>query len=375
MSANVDWGFARTVAGKVAGREPFAESYHHASFEADMIDLTGRAEKLVEAETGLASLAGPARARATDRLGWIDANLAGFERLTRPLLERLGTQNDSDSSQPGAPAWVDSIRGAVASVSEPAGAKMAGVQLGAVLGWMSSRVLGQYDLLIIEDDQPEDQDWVYYVAPNVLALEKRYGFPPAEFRLWLAVHECTHRAQFTGVPWLRPYFLSLVNELLDTADPDPKRLMDTINDLIKKPADERRAALADGGLATLLASPEQKATIDKVTGLMSLLEGHGDIIMDRATADLVPSSRRFARVMSQRRKNATGVSRLIRKLTGIEAKLAQYEEGENFVNTVEASGGRSLFDQVWTAPEALPTIEEIRNPDTWIARMGAPAGA
>jgi len=382
VTPNVDWDFARTVAVKVAGREPFAESYHQPSLESDMVELTAQAERLVEAETGLVSLDGPARARVTGREGWIDANIAGFERLARPLLDHLASDSSSqpdeaaDGEDPSTRGGVLGVaRSKMASVIEPAGAKLAGAQLGAVLGWMSSKVLGQYDLLIIEDERPEDQDWVYYVAPNVLALEKRYGFPPREFRLWLAVHECTHRAQFTGVRWLRPYFWSLVNELLETADPDPKRVMDVIGELVRKPEGEQRSALGDGGLAGLLATPEQKKTIDKLTGLMSLLEGHGDIIMTRATGDLVPSSKRFARVMSQRRTNATGLSRIVRKLTGIDAKLAQYEQGERFVRAVEAHGGSELFDQVWSGAENLPTINEIRSPDLWISRLGAPTGA
>ncbi|MEL6983604.1 MAG: zinc-dependent metalloprotease, partial [Actinomycetota bacterium] len=242
-------------------------------------------------------------------------------------------------------------------------------------GWTSNRVLGQYDLLIVEDERPEDQDLVYYVGPNILSLEKRYGFPPREFRLWIAVHECTHRAQFTGVPWLRPYFLSLVNELLDTVEPDTGRFLE----VVKESVAERRAgngrSLSDGGLSALLATPEQRVTMDKVTGLMSLLEGHGDITMDRAAKDLIPSQPRFARVMSQRRKNASGLSKVVQRLTGMEAKLAQYEEGENFVNAVEAVGGRELFDQVWTSPETLPNIDEIREPNRWIERIGAGAAA
>ena len=105
------------------------------------------------------------------------------------------------------------------------GTKIAGAELGAMLGWMSTRVLGQYDLLVIEDESPEDQDIVYYVAPNVLMLEQRYAFPPQEFRLWLALHEVTHRAQFTGVPWMREHFLGLVNSTMDSVDPDPKRFL------------------------------------------------------------------------------------------------------------------------------------------------------
>ena len=390
MNAEVDWDFARTVAGRIAGREPFADSYHSESLEADLLELTVQAEELVQLETGLVSQAGSAKAKVTDRMGWIDANLASFDRLLRPLLGRIDeatqeAENTGDSES----AFADSSLGkalapvtdvlapvgeavgdAFGQISGVVGPKFAGAEVGALLGWMSGRVLGQYDLLIIEDERPEDQDWVYYVGPNVLSLEKRYGFPPREFRLWIAVHECTHRAQFTAVPWLRPYFLSLVNELLDEVEPDPKRLLDAIRDSRR---DGNAPSLKDGGLSALLASPEQRVTMDKVTGLMSLLEGHGDITMDRAAQHLIPSQPRFARVMSQRRKNASGVSKVIQRLTGMEAKLAQYQEGEDFVRAVEAAGGKELFNEVWSGPEALPTIAEIRQPDLWIDRVGAPA--
>jgi uncharacterized protein (DUF2342 family) len=98
-----------------------------------------------------------------------------------------------------------------------------------MLGWMSGRVLGQYDLLVIEEENPQDQDIVYYVGPNVLALEKQFAFPPEEFRMWLALHEVTHRAQFTGVPWLREHFLGLVHETMNTIDPDPDRMSETLS--------------------------------------------------------------------------------------------------------------------------------------------------
>ncbi len=381
---NVDWSFARTVAGRVSGQEPFAQSYHVASLETDLLELTSQAERLVEAETGLVSAVGPARARVTDRLGWVDANLASFERLIRPLLGRINepspAREPENRRQPE--GWAGAVAGALApvgravnAVGDVVGPKVAGAELGALLGWMSSRVLGQYDLLIIEDDTAHEQDWVYYVGPNVLSLEKRYGFAPREFRLWLAVHECTHRAQFTGVPWLRPYFLSLVNELLDSVDPDPRRLLDALAETARDMGRGNGPSLRDGGLSVLLASPEQRETMKKVSGLMSLLEGHGDIVMDRATRDLIPGQQRFARVMTQRRQNASGLVKLIQRLTGIEAKLAQYEEGERFVKAAEEAGGRALFDQVWSGPESLPTIDEIRDPQLWISRVRTPAGA
>ncbi len=390
MAADVDWEFARSVAQRVSGDDTFFDSYHAASLGEDLLELTVQAEGLVEAETGLVSAAGPARAKVTDRLGWVDANLASFERLMRPLIGRLNEAADDDATTDDDPAagsgqgddlaarleaFLAPVGRAMSTVGNTVGPKVAGAELGVLLGWMSSRVLGQYDLLIAEDDRPTDQDWVYYVGPNMLTLEKRYGFPPQEFRLWIAVHECTHRAQFTGVPWLRPYFLSLVNELLDSVEPDPKKFFDALSDAVAEARSGEGSPLKDGGITALLSTPEQRATMKKVSGLMSLLEGHGDITMDRATVDRIPSQARFARVMSQRRKNASPLTRIIQRLTGLEAKLAQYEEGESFVRAVEAAGGRALFDTVWSEPEALPSIDEIREPQLWIDRIRTPAGA
>ncbi len=221
MTDTVDWELARRVASRIAARKPHADPSTWGSLEEDFLDLTPIAEDLVEQETGLRSLSGNARARATDRAGWVDANLASFDRLLRPLLEGFGDHDD----EPGLFSRITD------PVTDLVGPKASAAQVGALLGWMSGRVLGQYDLLVIEDERPEDQDWVYFVGPNIIGLEERYGFSPREFRLWIAVHECTHRAQFTGVTWLRPYFLSLVNELLDAVDPDPKRLTETMKNI------------------------------------------------------------------------------------------------------------------------------------------------
>jgi coenzyme F420 biosynthesis associated uncharacterized protein len=347
---------AERVAVRVAGRDPFEQSYHYASLEPDFAELTAEAEELVAQETGLRSLAGPARARVTDRPGWIKANVASFQRLLRPLTDRLGER------LPDAPA-----SGPITAVART----ISGVELGTMLGWMSTRVLGQYDLLLVEEERPEDQDIVYYVGPNVIALEKRFGFPPREFRLWLALHEVTHRAQFTGVPWLRPYFLSLVEQGLGSVDPDPKRFLNALKRAVEEMR-EGRNPLADGGIVTLLAGEEQRAVLQRIQGLMSLLEGHGDTTMDRAAADRVPSADRFSRVLRERR-NTRGAGRLLQQVIGLEAKLKQYEQGEAFIEAVESAGGRELLDQVWTGPDALPTLDEIREPAQWVSRM-APSG-
>jgi coenzyme F420 biosynthesis associated uncharacterized protein len=345
----VDWGMAERVAVRVAGREPFAGSYHWDSLGPDFAELTARAEQLVGATTGLHSLAGPARARVTDRAGWVRANIASFQRLLRPLLgkfeERVG-----------------------ASPLAPITRMAAGAEMGAVLGWMSTRVLGQYDLLIIEEENPHEQDLVYYVGPNVLSLEKLFAFPPREFRLWLALHEVTHRAQFTGVPWMRTHFLGLVEQSIGAVDPDPARFIAALDRVVGaiRTGDN---PLKDGGLMALVATDEQRAVLDEISGLMSLLEGHGDVTMDRAGEGLIPNAERFGRVLRQRRQNAAGIVRLLQQLIGLEAKIAQYEQGERFIEAVEKVGGTALLDRAWEDPGNLPSIAEIREPDNWIRRM------
>ena len=355
MSDAVDWALAARIAKRVAGQEPLAESYLYHSLEPDFAEATVRAEELVALETGLRSLDGPARGRVIDRGDWIDANIRSFQRLLRPLTESL-TEKLAD--------------GPMSKASERLGA----VQLGSILGWMSRRVLGQYDLLLTEDEDPQDQDLVYYVGPNVLALEKRFAFPPGEFRLWLAVHELTHRAQFTGVPWMREHFIGLVGETLDAVDPDPDRIMKGVKKLIKERRDGDSTSL-DGGLALLFASEEQRVILDQISGLMSLLEGHGDVTMGRAGGAEIPSSDRFHRVLHQRRTTATGVARIMQKLMGLDAKLAQYEQGEQFIEAIESSRGHDAVSVIWSDKSNLPSIEEIREPDTWMDRVPAVASA
>ncbi|MEW6154294.1 MAG: zinc-dependent metalloprotease [Actinomycetota bacterium] len=349
----VAWDVAERIARRVAGRDPLQESYHYSSLEPDFREFTELAEKLVEKETGLRSLAGPARARVTDRQGWVRANIASFRRLLRPLTDRLGER-------------LGSTRAA------GAGRSIAGAEVGALLGWMSTRVLGQYDLLVIEDEDADEQDIVYYVGPNILALEKRYAFPPREFRLWLALHEVTHRAQFTGVPWMRGYFLSLVEQSLDAFDPDPKRFVEALRRAVAE-VKAGRNPLDEGGIVSLFATPEQTAVFRRIQGLMSLLEGHGDLVMDRAAVDLVPSAGRFKEVLHQRRQSS-GATRAFQKLVGLEAKLRQYHDGEQFLEAIEKAGAGNV-DLLWRGPENLPSIDEVRDPGRWLARMGEAAAA
>jgi coenzyme F420 biosynthesis associated uncharacterized protein len=350
----VDWDLAERVAVRVAGREPLADSYHYQRLTSDFVEVTAQAEQLVERATGLVSAAGPARPRVVDRADWVRANLATFGRLLRPLTDRLAERLDE--------------RQGARSLLSGASRKAAGVEVGVVLGWMATRVLGQYDLLVIEDEDPDDQDLVYYVGPNVLAMEKRFGFPPREFRLWLALHEVTHRAQFTGVPWLRPHFLSLVNRTLEAVDPDPRRFLDALARVV----DDLRSGhnpLDEGGIATILANPDQRDLFGRIGGMMSLLEGHGDVTMDRAGEGHVPSAARFSRALRERRRQGGSAAKLVQKAMGIEAKMKQYAQGEAFIAYVERHGGPDALDAAWRGPEWLPNLAEIRSPQEWLDRV------
>jgi coenzyme F420 biosynthesis associated uncharacterized protein len=358
----VDWDLSRRVAQWTLSHRRGPAPYDRAGLESDFAELTARAEILVAEATGLHSSSGPARARVTDRNGWVAANVGSIQRLLGPTLRRLEDRRRGSARYGALPAWVPQpLAQASRSVS--------GAQLGLVLAWLSTRVLGQYDLLLTEDGG-EDQDVVYYVGPNVIELERRYGFEPRQFRLWLALHEVTHRCQFTAVPWLRGHFLSLVDQGLEPLAADPSRLADAL----RRAAEEVRSGrspLADAGVLGLVATPEQLVALQRIQALMSLLEGHGDVTMDRAGAAAVPGAARFSQVLRERRQQVRGPAKLIQRILGLEAKLRQYAEGEQFVAAVEAAGGADLFNRVWRGPEWLPSLAEIRNPTDWIARVGA----
>jgi coenzyme F420 biosynthesis associated uncharacterized protein len=356
----VSWDTAERVAGWVGSRTRVPTPYRPDLLQAEFADLTAQAEELVAASTGLRSAAGPARARVTDRAGWVHANVASFQRLLGPHLDRLDPSRLSGSN-----AVLSRLSGPLAT----AGRTATGAQMGVVLGWLSTRVLGQYDLLLTEE-AADEQDLVYFVGPNVVALERQHSFEPREFRLWLALHEVTHRCQFKAIPWMRDYFVSLVEEGIGSLEPDPARL----SAALKRMTVQIRAGrnpLEDNGALGLVATPEQLEGLHRIQALMSLLEGHGDVTMDRAGAAAIPSAPHFSAVLRQRRKQAHGLSRILQQLIGIEAKLRQYEEGERFIAAVELAGGTELLDQAWRGPEWLPTLEEIRDPSGWISRVGA----
>lgn len=353
----VAWDVALRIVNEVARFQPPLDPRVRRSLDEDFEEATAIAERLVEEATGLRSAFGPTRSVVIDRAGWAEANVGSLRRLLAPVGKKLA---ESDASHRRA--------------LSPAARAAAGLEIGALLGWMSSRVLGQYDLMPNDSDQTGGL--VYFVGPNVVSLERRFGFDPRQFRLWLALHEVTHRLQFTGVDWMRSHFTGLVERGTSNGLPDIREVI----------AGLRRAAsqfwegmnpLADGGVVGLIASSEQLATLHDAQALMSLLEGHAEVVMSKAGTDAISDAPRFAQVLAERRASAKGIVKLAQQALGIEAKLRQYADGSRFIAAVEAAGGRELFSRVWESPQMLPSLEEIRAPDRWIARasgVASPSG-
>jgi uncharacterized protein (DUF2342 family) len=327
----VDWALAQRVAAGALILKPAPASYRSRDLQGQFDELTARAETLVSEATGLHSAHGRARAKVTDRAGWAAANVRSVERLVGPAMLQLQHKRGAKLGGP----------------SLAVGRAVAGTQLGLMLAYMATRVLGQYDLLI-NDDDPEDQDLVSYVGPNIVAVEAQYGF---------------------AVPWLRDHFVALVSELLGPLSGDPAGLAE----LVRRVTDDLRSGrnpTREGGVIGMLATPEQRIALSRISGMMSLLEGHGDVTMDRAGAAEVPGAAHFSQVLHERRTQARGLTKLMSKLLGLDAKMRQYAEGERFVESVEAAGGPTLLARVWEGPEWLPTLEEIRDPAAWVARAG-----
>jgi coenzyme F420 biosynthesis associated uncharacterized protein len=335
---------AERIASRLAGRYPLEGTYHEARFAAQAPALVARASDLVEAETGL-TLPGRPDVAVVGRLDWVHANVRSLGSLLAPAEASLGDDE----------AVGEGVAGTVVSL-----------ELGAVLGLLSRRVLGQYELVLPTADGG-DGDTVMFVGANVLAMERQFEFRPSEFRFWVALHECTHRAQFVGVPWLRGYFLDLVKDLVSTSEPEPGRLQRVAAEL-REAAASGEPLLDERGLFGVFASPRQRAVIDRVQALMSLLEGHGHVVMDRIGERELVTQQRMSQVLKMRRQDPR--TAMFMRIIGLEMKLRQYEAGARFIRGIEHHAGWEALGAAWEHPENLPTLDEIDEPVRWLDRVG-----
>lgn len=342
MSA-VHWPLAARVAGRLAGRYPLEGGYHFALLARQAPGVIRRAAELASEETGLPWVDEPQVAVVT-RAEWARANVAAFGLLLAPAEAKLAASG--------------------ARLGGRLSGRLVGAEVGALVGMLSRRVLGQYELVVPTGDGGGDT--VMLVGGNLLAMERRHEFRPSEFRLWVALHECTHRLQFTAVPWLRPHFLSLVSRLVESSTPEAGRVQRLAAEM-RAAARQGRPILDETGIVGLLATPAQRCLLDEVQALMSVLEGHGHVVMDRIGGRILVTQHRMSRVLKARRRDPRFAALL--RLTGVEMKLKQYEMGERFIQAVERQGGFGALDRVWEGPHRLPTLDEIRHPERWLERV------
>jgi coenzyme F420 biosynthesis associated uncharacterized protein len=336
------------LAARVAGSHPLAGTYIVDHLVGEIEDATARASAMVAEATRLAAPAA-VDVQVVSRSQWADRNLASFGHLLEPAERRIAERLEA-SGRVGA---------ATASLAH----QVVAAETGLLLGFLSRRVLGQYELILPTGDRG---DTVAYVGVNLLDMERRHQFRPSEFRLWVAIHEMTHRAQFIGVPWLADHFLSLVEKLVGQAVPEPGRLGRIVRELVEARSEER-PVIDERGLLGLFASPAQRETLDQVQALMSLLEGHGHVVMDRIGAGIFRGHARMSRVLKARRSDPR--TQLLFRLTGLEMKMRQYEMGESFILEVEQRAGWERLDVAWSSPGALPTLDEIEDPARWLNRV------
>jgi len=213
------------------------------------------------------------------------------------------------------------------------------------------------------------------VAPNIVAAERKLGVDPSDFRLWVCLHEVTHQLQFTGVPWLKPHLESEIAAFVEATDLTPEVLRERLQDVLRSLGDAIRGGDGESeGLLALVKDPAQRAVLDRVTAVMSLVEGHAEFVMDGVGPDVVPTVRTLRKRFAQRRKGRGPVDRVLRRLLGLEQKMKQYADGRTFVGGVIELVGMEGFNRVWEGPANLPLIEELTAPALWVERVhGRPA--
>lgn len=339
-----DWTTAKQVGRRIAGPGPRVLPVDRARMRENFAEIVPRSQDLIADFTGLTPGGFRPRAWVMGRGEWISANLTGLERLLEPVADRVlaGRRTEGSGAE---------LR-----------RKAMGAQAGVLLGYVARRVLGQYDAFL----PPDDAGLLYIVGPNIAEAETKFGLDPGDFRLWVALHEVTHRVQFGVAPWLVAHLRGLIDEYLGAVSTDPREILAQL----RRAADEVRAG-ADlrGEGILLLLNPEQREVFERMQGLMSLLEGHASFVMNEVAADHVADLPKMRRALGARRRSANPLERTFQRSIGLTQKLEQYDTGERFVREVVARSGMEGFNLVWTSAERLPSPAEIVEPARWVERV------
>jgi coenzyme F420 biosynthesis associated uncharacterized protein len=314
--------------------------------------LVGRVDqarvRVVEV-TGMQPTSALPPAEWIDRAEWSRANLGSMAALLDPLGEGIGA---------GLGPLAGAARAAVGSV--------ASAEVGALLGFLGRRVLGQYDLVLLD---PDVTPRLLFVAPNLAEVAASVHEDLSELVAWVAFHEVTHAVQFASVPWLRGHLAALLRELLDGLT-----LKVDAGALARLPSTSDLRAMADavreGGLALAVAGPQRRGLLEQVQATMGLVEGHAEWTMDAAARDVLPSLDRLRAALDARRRDRSPMLRLLDRLLGLDLKLRQYQDGRVFCDAVVAAHGTGGLATAWRSPADAPSLDELRDPARWLARQG-----
>lgn len=355
----VNWELARASAGRTArlatarAAEPVGDAQARAAV-ADLREAAVTARGHVARITGMVTPDGP-DAVVVDRAGWVAANLSSLSRLLGPAVADLA--RDRGGPRPG-------------SLSARVGSRATGLEIGAVMGFLSTKVLGQFDPFADPDGGPGR---LMLVAPTIVAVERELGVQPRDFRLWVCLHEETHRVQFTANPWLAGHLEEQVRALIGglggSLVGEPEQAAARLGAVVGRVRDVAAGRAEVTDLLGAIQSEEDRARLAGLTALMSLLEGHADVVMDDVGPGVVPTVAEIRRRFGRRRAGAGPLDRLLRRLLGLDVKARQYSEGARFVRAVQDAAGAEGFARVWESPRTLPTPDEIADPARWVARV------
>jgi coenzyme F420 biosynthesis associated uncharacterized protein len=354
----IDWAVAVSTGVRFARPGPQVSLAEARQTVAELREPSMAVERPVREVTGLQSKVAPGKVAVVDRAGWIRANVDGFRVVLDPLAEQMRQRTPAANS---------------GSLVMGVGSRITGVQAGLILSYLSSRVLGQYELFLppgTGDSGAEPVGRLTLVAPNIVMVERELQVNPRDFRRWVCLHEETHRVQFTSVPWLRAYVQDQMSEFLLASDLDPGAILSRL-----RAAAEAVAGAVRGGdsesLVEAIQTPRQREILARLTALMTLVEGHGDYVMDAVGPQVVPSVAEIREKFNTRRRTAGRVEQTVRRLLGIDLKMRQYADGARFVRAVVDAVGMDGFNQVWESPETIPTMAEITDPQAWITRVAS----
>jgi coenzyme F420 biosynthesis associated uncharacterized protein len=345
----VDWGLARRIAVRLAGTEREAGAFDQPALDAACADAVG----LVTEYTRLEPQSPLPSPELIDRADWAWGGIRSLEELSGELERRMA----DGFSLPGP------LGGLARSL---AGAAVA-AEAGAAVGYGARKVLGQYDVALAGADRPAR---LVFVGPNLLSAHQKLGEDPGLFLRWIAIHETTHSIQFSAVPWLRPHLSGLIGRLIGGASArlDPDSLKTAAGRLLRSDPRKTIRTVIGGELPRLLAGPEQRATMDALQAVMSIVEGHAEHVMDAAGEALEPGYARLRGRLDAHRADRSGLADVIAKLLGMELKMRQYRIGKAFCDEVASEGGIEALNEVWRSPEALPRLDELERPLDWMHR-------